>query len=180
MLVLTPSDVEQPTIELDGGIALCEPPPVGSDERGARAAAARPSDPGAPLPDAQPNIPAVHDYGDADVGAFRKYRVMLEDRPHYGEIDLFDILDKKGRVGVADVGANGLGQRAAYQVDAIGIHSPGQRDLVPVRQRLRLQQPRKGLDPHPRIAGLAMQQLGDAARGITTGLGLAAVGIADA
>jgi hypothetical protein len=50
----------------------------------------------------------------------------------------------------------------------------------PVAQRLRLEQTRHSLDPHPAVPGLAVEQVGDAAGSIAAGLGLAAICVADA
>ena len=118
---------------------------------------------------------------------------MLEDRPERREIDRLDIGDKKGRVRVPDIGADRCSERAEREFDAVGLHRPGERDLAParsrrshidrdasLRQNLGVEQSGNGLDSHPGIAGLAMQQGGHATRGVAAGFGLAAVGVADA
>ncbi len=48
---------------------------MGGDEGGAGAAAAGAGNPGTPLPDPQPDVAAVMDLGDADIGALWKRRV---------------------------------------------------------------------------------------------------------
>src|SRR6516162_8310749 len=78
MPVPAPDDVENSAIELDCRLARDEPSPVGRDERGARAAAAGAGDPGAALPDPQPDVPAVADRGDADVRTLRKDLITFE------------------------------------------------------------------------------------------------------
>ena len=136
---------------------------------------------------------ATADFRNTDICAFRKERVMFECRPERREIDGVDVIHKKGRVRVADARADRLRQRTRCQVDPIGVHGARQRDLVPSRPRrshidrkrpvgprLRFEQTRRGLDPHPGFPGLAVEQVGDAASSIAAGLGLAAIGIADA
>src|SRR5260370_26521000 len=91
MPVFAPRDVEGPAVELYDRLALGEPPPMRRDERGAGAAAAGARDPGAALPDPQPNVPPVADRGDADISALGKQRIMFEDRPERREIDRLGI-----------------------------------------------------------------------------------------
>src|SRR5260370_34685968 len=93
------------------GGAPRRPPPVGGNERGAGAGAAGRGDPGASLPYAQPDAAAITDFRDTDIGAFRKDRVVFECRPERLEVDGIDVINKKGRVRVADVGADRLRQR---------------------------------------------------------------------
>ena len=193
MAVLAPHDVEGPAVELDGSAAVRESPPVCGDESGAGTAAAGRGDPGAPLPDAQPNMAAVADRGDANVGAFRKQRITFEGRPEHSEIDTLDMVYEKRRMGVADIGADRIGKRPNRQLDMVGIHGTGERDLAPaatcrphidsnapIRQDLRFEEASDGLDPRVRVAGLAIQEVANAACGVAAGFGLAAVGIADA
>src|SRR5437773_12282980 len=80
MPVFAPRDVEGPAVELYDRVALGEPPPICRDEGGAGAAAAGAGDPGAALPDPQPDVPPAADRGDADIGALGKQRIMFEDR----------------------------------------------------------------------------------------------------
>ncbi len=143
MAVLTPRDVERPAIELDGSATIGQSSSMRGDERGAGAAAASESYPGAPLPDAQPDMATVADRGYADVGALWEQPIMLEGGPEHSEIDPLDVVDEKRRI-------------------------------------FRFEKASNGLDPSVRLAGLATQEVGDAARGVAAGFGLAAIGIADA
>ena len=164
---------------------------MGGDQRGAGAAAAGAGDPGAALPDAQPDLLAVADRGDADIGALGKQRVMFEDRPERREIDRLGIIDKERRVRVADIGADRRRERADGEIDAFGVHRPGERDFAPARCAPGPYRPQPA---HPAAASASSspatvsirtrgspvsrpQQPGDAAGGIAAGLGLAAVGI---
>src|SRR6516164_8910278 len=106
MPVPAPDDVENSAIELDCRLARDEPSPVGRDERGARAAAAGAGDPGAALPDPQPDVPAVADRGDADVRTLRKDLITFELGAEGSQIDRIDIVHKERRMRVADIGAD--------------------------------------------------------------------------
>ena len=110
MAILTPSYVEYAAIELDSGAAFGEPPAMGGNERSAGARAAGSGHPGASFPNAHPDCPGTADLGDTDISALRKERVMFECRPDCLEIDGVDVLNKEGRVRVADVGADRLRQ----------------------------------------------------------------------
>src|SRR5207248_9166429 len=103
MAIFAPSYVERAVVELDLGAALGEPAPVGGNERSAGAGPASPGDPGAAFAYAQSNPAAIGDFGDTDICAFRKQRVIFEGRPERLEIDGIDVIDKKGRVRVADI-----------------------------------------------------------------------------
>src|SRR6516165_10388015 len=129
MPVLAPSDVENSTIELDGGLARREPSPVGRDEGGACAAAAGAGDPGATLPYPQPDVLAVTDRGHADIRALRKHLITFELGAECSQIDRIDIVHEERRVRVADIGADRCRERAGSQLDALGVHGPAQRDL---------------------------------------------------
>src|SRR5205814_9508005 len=120
MAIRAPSNVEHAAIELDVGAALGEPPPVGGNERSAGTRATRRGDPAAAFPYAQPDAAAITDFGDADICAFRKDRIMFECRPERRQIDPVEVIHKKGRVRVADAGADRLAQRTQCQVDPTG------------------------------------------------------------
>src|SRR6516225_9144782 len=72
MAVLAPGNVEASAVELDASVAVCQVSPVRSKESGAGAAATSRGYPDAPLPNAQPNMIAIADRRDADIGALRK------------------------------------------------------------------------------------------------------------
>ncbi len=163
------------------------------DHSGAGAAAAGAGDPGAALPDPQPDQAAIAHRRHADIGALRKQLVMLEDGTQRRHVDRLGVVDEKGRVRVADIGADRHRQRPERQIQASGVHGPRQRDLAPAGARRPhidrdlpvghdqgFEEPGRRLDPHPPIAGLAAHQPADAAGGVAAGLGLAAVRVADA
>jgi hypothetical protein len=79
-----------------------------ANERGAGAGPTGRGDPGASFPHAEPDAAAITDSGDTDICAFRKERVMFECRPERREIDGVDVVNKKGRMRVADVCADRL------------------------------------------------------------------------
>ena len=156
-----PGDVEFAAVELDRGAALGQPAPVGGDQRGAGAAAAGRGDAGAALPDAQPDAargrgPPRRRYWRAAETAGRCSRTG----PSAREIDRFDIVDKKRRVRVADIGADRRRQRAQRQIDRDRCPSRGPAGCrasrsapVPYRRRsspsgssFGLEQPGHGLD----------------------------------
>ena len=192
MAVLAPSDVECAAVERDRGAALGQPPPMRGDERGAGAAAARPGDPGAALPDTQPDVLAIAIVATPILARCGNSGSCSRSGPERREIDRVDVVDKKRRVRVADIGADRLRQRTGRQIDAIGVHRAGERDSrQPIRAgpistemrpsgrlRLRAARPRSRSAPAGRRS--REDQIGDAAGGIAAGLGLAAVGIADA
>src|SRR5436305_15342911 len=80
MPVFAPRDVEGPAVALYDRVALGEPPPICRDEGGAGAAAAGAGDPGAALPDPQPDVAPVADRGDAGFGALGKQGILFEAR----------------------------------------------------------------------------------------------------
>ena len=104
---------------------------MGGDEGGAGGAAAGPGDPGPALPDAQPQMALVANFGDADIGALREQRVALEHGAERRQIDRRGVIDKEGGVRIADIGADRCRQRPQRQVEAIGIGGAGERDLAP-------------------------------------------------
>ena len=193
MAVLTPRDVERPAIEFDGSATIGQSSSMRGDERGAGAAAASESYPGAPFPNPQSDMATVADRGHPDIGALWEQPIMLEGGPEHSEIDPLDVVDEKRRMRIADIGADRIGKRPDRYLDMIGIHGTGQRDLAPsgtrrphihrnapIRLSFRFEKASNGLDPSVRLAGLATQEVGDAARGVAAGFGLAAIGIADA
>src|SRR5215472_3173825 len=132
MPVLAPSDVEHSAVELDGRMPPHKPPPMRRDQSRTGAAAARAGYPGAAFPDPQPDAFPVAHCGDTDIRASRKQGVTLEHRSDPSKVDCVNVIDKKGRVRIADIGANGCGERAKAQLDAIGLHGMAERYLSPV------------------------------------------------
>ena len=92
-----------PPSRIDLGRALGQVAPHGRDQRGAGAAAAGLGQPGAALPDAQPDRAPVAHLGDADVGALGEQGIGLELRPELGERHRLGIVDEEHRVRIADV-----------------------------------------------------------------------------
>src|SRR5487761_1743295 len=122
--ILAPADIEGAAVECPHRAALGEAQAMRGDHGGTGAAAARASEPGAALPDPQPDGSRIADRCHPDIGALRKEWVMLEygTQPH--QIDQLRILDKKSRVRVANIGADRRRQRPLRQIHAKGIHRP--------------------------------------------------------
>src|SRR5215813_6670651 len=98
MAVVAPLDVERTAIEHDACATADQPAARSGDERGAGAAAAGPRNAGAALPDAQPDLLAIDDSRNADIGAFGKQRIVFEARPERCEIDRLGIGHEECRV----------------------------------------------------------------------------------
>src|SRR6202790_540649 len=100
--IRAPHDVEFAAVEHDRRLPPGQPAAVGGNQGGAGAAAARPGEPGAALPDAQTQPLAVAHRRDPDIGALGKQLVVFETGAERGQINGIGIGDKKRRVRVAD------------------------------------------------------------------------------
>src|SRR5438067_4880354 len=193
MPVVAPANVERAAVERDCRLALGQAAPVRRDQSGAGAGAAGAGDAGAALPDPEPDMPATLHRRDADICALWMQLVVFGARPDLSEVDLLGTRHKEGGVRIADIGANRLPQWTEREIDPIGVHLAGERDIAPagarrphidrdilVRQHLGFEETGDCLDARPAVAGFLGEQPGDAAGGVAASLGLTAIGIDDA
>ena len=192
--IVAPSDVEAAAIERDGGPAPGEPAPVRGDERGAGAAAAGAGDPGAALPDPQPDARAVSGprrrrywraaetaddvRGRARAPRDRSPRHRRRRRSHAG-----------CRYWCRPASASGPSVKSTRSV-SMARASGMSRQSVRAGPISTATRPSGSASASSNPATVSIrtlgspvsrrEQVGDAARGVAAGLGLAAVGIADA
>src|SRR5215469_6232854 len=127
--VRAPDNVQLSAVELDDRGALGQTAAVRGDECRTSAAAAGCGDSGAAFPYPQSDAPGRAHLRDTDIDALREERIVLQRRSYPAEIHGIDIADKERRMGVADIGANRVAQRAPSHLDPVGVHGSGQRDL---------------------------------------------------
>ena len=168
-----------------------QPAPVRVDQGGAGAGAAGEGQPGAALPDPQPDAVRREDLGEADIGALGEQRVTLQSPAELLGDQVAGRRRRRSRAGCpccTAAGSPGSGRcSVSHRSRAAGCRCQSE----PRRAHVDADAP---VRPAPRPAGRRRrcgspgtaapvsreQQRGDAAGGVAAGAGLAAVGVADA
>ncbi len=164
-------------------------------QRRAGAGAAGQRQAGAALPDPQADAVGRQDLGEADIGALAG---TADRAPASGRASAIgtraDVGDEERRVRIAHAGRRRIGERAGGEVQVQRVHRRGRAGCraSPAAPAPCRRAPGRRAAPRPagrrrrcgstwrRAAGLAHQQVGDAAGGVAAGAGLGAVGVADA
>ena len=168
-----------------------------ADQRRAGARAAGLGQPCPALPDPQPDRLLVDHLRKADIRALREQRVVLHQRADLRDVIGVHVLDEEHRMRIAHRDdrrqrQDRLVDRPDLQVDAAHVHFLRQRNIGPAHQGRAhvdrdqaalgaegLQHVGFGLDRDPVLAGLGEDEVADAARGISAGIDLAAIGVPD-